>query len=151
MKPIRNSAKAVIVEEGRLLMVKCQFDRDKPEYTYLLPGGGQEKGEPLADTLRREVREELGCDVAVGEFAMLREFIDPQSIWGDMHQVEFYFYCKRLTDIDLAKATEPDAEQVDVVWVDLDKLHALTVFPSVLKERFTPDGLLAGSIYVGKC
>lgn len=41
---IRNSAKAVIIQEGKLLAIKKQ---DKEGYYYILPGGGQEHGENL--------------------------------------------------------------------------------------------------------
>ena len=47
-------------ESGRALFVRHHYgDRDRWE----LPGGGAHRGEPLAETARREAWEELGADV----------------------------------------------------------------------------------------
>lgn len=57
---------AVLLEQGRLLAA-----RRRPEAArggqWELPGGKQEPGETLQDCLRRELREELGIEVEVGE------------------------------------------------------------------------------------
>ena len=44
---IRNSAKALIIKEDRMLAIKI---KDKNDEWYILPGGGQESEELLADT-----------------------------------------------------------------------------------------------------
>ena len=53
----RNSAKGLVVHDGKLLVNRCisRFG----EY-YALPGGGQNTGEMLSETVRREVLEETG-------------------------------------------------------------------------------------------
>jgi ADP-ribose pyrophosphatase YjhB (NUDIX family) len=53
----RNSAKAIIVREGRLLVTR---NSDPEGDWYILPGGGQNHSEPLHATLRRECLEEIG-------------------------------------------------------------------------------------------
>lgn len=63
MKPIRNSAKAVIVQDGRLLVIRLE---DQYGTAYVFPGGGQEKGEELKDAVARECLEEIGQAVNVG-------------------------------------------------------------------------------------
>jgi 8-oxo-dGTP pyrophosphatase MutT (NUDIX family) len=50
--------------EGRVLLVEHAFRTDFP---WGLPGGWVEPGEEPAATVARELREELGLDVAVGE------------------------------------------------------------------------------------
>src|SRR5664279_771691 len=47
--------------DGKLLLVKIGAWRDKPEY-WDLPGGRMEPGESFVQTLRRELKEELGVD-----------------------------------------------------------------------------------------
>ncbi|MDF2682566.1 MAG: hydrolase [Brevibacillus sp.] len=42
MKPIRNSAKAVITQNEKILLTK---NRDEFGFFYLFPGGGQDHGE----------------------------------------------------------------------------------------------------------
>jgi ADP-ribose pyrophosphatase YjhB (NUDIX family) len=72
MRPVRVAAKAVIVQGGRLLVTE---NVDADGRWYLLPGGGQEPGEALPETLRRECREEVGADVEVGELLYVRDYI----------------------------------------------------------------------------
>ena len=54
------------------------------------PGGGVETGTSLPDNLIREMREETGLEVTVGDPALVNEFHDPQS---GFHQVDVYFRC----------------------------------------------------------
>ncbi|GAJ98969.1 MutT/Nudix family protein [Geomicrobium sp. JCM 19055] len=57
---IRNSAKAIIIDDNCVLLTK---NEDRDGYFYLFPGGGQEHGETLQQTLIRECREEVGKKV----------------------------------------------------------------------------------------
>lgn len=54
------------------------------------PGGGAESGTSLPQNLAREVMEETGLTVAVGEPAMVNEFHDPRT---GFHQVDVFFRC----------------------------------------------------------
>ena len=56
-KKVRNSAKAVIIRDNKLLVL-IKRDQDGP-YA-VLPGGGQRWGETLPDALMRECQEEIG-------------------------------------------------------------------------------------------
>jgi 8-oxo-dGTP diphosphatase len=57
-------AAVAVVEDGRLLLVS---KRAAPDVFYL-PGGKPEAGESAEECVRREVREELGVDLASLEF-----------------------------------------------------------------------------------
>lgn len=56
-REIHNSAKAVVIKDGRLLAIKISDGREE---WYILPGGGQEGEELLPQTVEREVAEEVG-------------------------------------------------------------------------------------------
>ncbi|AOU97201.1 NUDIX hydrolase [Acidihalobacter yilgarnensis] len=58
----RLSAHAVITDDGgRILMLKADY----ADYRWGLPGGAVDPGETLIETLVRECREELACEVEV--------------------------------------------------------------------------------------
>ncbi|MDE5892271.1 MAG: NUDIX domain-containing protein, partial [Acetatifactor sp.] len=60
-REIRNSAKAVVIKDGKLLVIKINDGREE---WYILPGGGQESEELLPQAVEREVAEEVGIKVA---------------------------------------------------------------------------------------
>ncbi|TDF95167.1 NUDIX domain-containing protein [Paenibacillus piri] len=136
MKPIRNSARAFIVKDDRILLTK---NRDDQGYFYLFPGGGQEKGEELRAAVIRECAEELGCLVEVGDIVFIREYIGKNHEFADwdydLHQVEFYFECRIDIHIDSFNGTNPDNDQVGVEWVEINKLGEIRVYPRKLADQ----------------
>ena len=58
----------------------------KPDWD--LPGGMAEANEPPADAVRRELREELGLDLHVGELLCV-DWVSPHGPWDDL--VNFIF------------------------------------------------------------
>ncbi|NNC91964.1 MAG: NUDIX hydrolase [Acidimicrobiia bacterium] len=66
---------AVIVQDGSLLLV----ERANPPGAgkWAVPGGAVEPGETLADAVVREVREETGLAVTVGDLAWAGDSIGP--------------------------------------------------------------------------
>jgi 8-oxo-dGTP diphosphatase len=62
---VREGAKALVSVNGRCLLVKERHADGRPFWT--LPGGGLESDEPPTTGLKRELREELSCRVAVDE------------------------------------------------------------------------------------
>lgn len=86
---IRLAVRAVIVEEGRLLLVNAFPGKESA--LWCAPGGGVEKHSSLADNLVREVYEETGLTIAVGPPCLVNEFHNPAS---GFHQVETFFRCR---------------------------------------------------------
>jgi 8-oxo-dGTP diphosphatase len=64
----------LVLIEGRVLLLRQE--RGGEDY-WMLPGGGVRLGETLADALRREVREEVGLEIAVGQPLAMLESISP--------------------------------------------------------------------------
>ncbi len=129
----RNSCKAVIVKEGKILLTQ---NRDKTGNFYLLPGGGQKFGETLLQAMQREVLEETGWIVEPGELILVRDYIGSNhefARWeADAHQTELIFRAVPVRHVK--QALVPDAWQTGIEWVDIGNLGDVRIYPSVLKE-----------------
>ncbi|MFZ5863394.1 MAG: (deoxy)nucleoside triphosphate pyrophosphohydrolase [Nitrospirota bacterium] len=64
--PAVNIAAAVIENRGRYLIARRRDDAVLGGY-WEFPGGKRRRDESIEDCVRREVREEMGVDIAVGE------------------------------------------------------------------------------------
>lgn len=94
---------AIIVHDKKLLVV-----REKERTTFISPGGSRKRGETAEQTLKRELKEELGVDVASWEhFA---------TLYGTTIQtqvpLENAFYVAQITG-DPAPAMEIE----DMAWI----------------------------------
>lgn len=105
---------AVCIRDGRLLMV--QRGRGVEQGRWSLPGGRVERGESLAEALRRELREETGLDVTVGPLCGVAERISEHA-----HFVILDFWVT--TEETRAAVADDDAD--DVAWADHDGLANL--------------------------
>ena len=75
----RVSADVIIRDDdGLILLVEPAY---KPGWD--LPGGMAEANEPPADAARREVREELGLDLAIGPLLCI-DWVPPHGPWDDL-------------------------------------------------------------------
>jgi 8-oxo-dGTP diphosphatase len=130
---IRNSAKAIIIEEGKILVTK---NRGGDGDFYICPGGGQDYGETLHDALRRECMEELGYTVEIGELLHVCEYIGENEFnpsKSHVHQIEFYFSCTLKEDHN-GEPVKPDPEQIGIEWVPIVDLVEYNFYPKELRE-----------------
>jgi 8-oxo-dGTP diphosphatase len=66
----RISVVAAVVRRGETILVTRRPDRPGRPGQWEFPGGKVEDGEGEQDALRREIEEELGCAVLVGELLL---------------------------------------------------------------------------------
>lgn len=109
---------AIVVHDDALLMVQRSNDPGKGLWS--LPGGRVETGEFLADAVRREVREETGLEVEVGELAGILEVPG-----DDLHYVILDYHAI------VVGSAEPtaDGDAGDVRWVPLDQVAHMECTP----------------------
>jgi len=149
---LRNSVKAIIIDEGQMLFVKKQDPETGEEY-YLLPGGGQSAGETFVQTVKRECREELGADVDAGELVLVREYISKNHEHAykdsEAHQVEYMFRCKLKSPAMISEATELDPDQIGLEWIKLIELKSKNIFPKILRIVISCNGEINAPVYLG--
>lgn len=96
------------------------------------PGGGLEKGEGLADCLKRELMEELEIDATIGELFYVNEFYQ-QSAFRESDQLISFYY--EVTDysgeISVSNHEVPLKEEGEKFrWVSIEELNAeMMTFP----------------------
>ena len=128
-RPIRIAARALIMQEHRLLLVNA-YGGGKSDL-WCAPGGGVEPHASLPDNLAREVFEETGLTVSVGAPALVNEFHAPER---DFHQIDIYFRCTIA------------AGQLDDNWIDPENIVTKRRFFSRAEMddiRYKPDSLVA--------
>lgn len=135
---IRVAVRALILDAAdRLLIVNAWPDGVSNLWT--VPGGGAEPHASLPDNLRREVYEETGLNVAVGEPALVNEFHDPD---GSFHQVDIYFRCIVLDGTLAADWRDPEGVVTDRRWVSREALAALRHKPDSLAQAAWGSGTI---------
>lgn len=115
--------------DGRLLVTVLHGTTG--EY-WLTPGGGQHFGETKTQNAEREVLEETGYRVAVGDLACGRDYIGAHHYpdWDSgFQQTELFFWCELLDDRPDPSAMDVDANQSGVLWVPLPELVGSPLFP----------------------
>ena len=116
----------------KLLLIRY---RDGEGEFYVCVGGGQNVGESMHENLRRECREEIGCEVEIGEMLFTREVKFTNEFDGtEIHQIEHYFECRLAEGEQLREGNVPDPMSDGFALVTLDELQNLRVFPSRLAE-----------------
>ncbi len=100
---------AAVVSGRDLLLI--QRGREPAKGLWAVPGGKVEKGERLRDTVAREVKEETGLEVEIGEVVWAGESI------GDHGHIVLIDYLAEVSGGTL-KAGDDAA---DVAWVDIDE------------------------------
>lgn len=130
------------MRDGKLLALRL---RDADGVFYILPGGGQEPGEPLRDAVRREVAEETGIDVRPGELLFVIE--DPKG--ESFHRIDLVFECEYVGSSS-GVAPHADTNQEGVEWLDVATLYSAPLYPSRLRAAITEHCAgKHGAVYLG--
>jgi 8-oxo-dGTP diphosphatase len=106
----------VVVRDGHALIVKRAHEPRKGEWS--LPGGTVELGETLVDALRRELKEETGLDVEIGEVVEVFDRVHRIDTRIQYHFVVIDYLCRPIGG-QLCAGDDAD----DVAWVRGDEIE----------------------------
>jgi 8-oxo-dGTP pyrophosphatase MutT (NUDIX family) len=133
-------AQGILVRDGKVLLQKPQ---DANEYAF--PGGHVAFGEFFAETLKREWQEEVGADIAVGALKWFEENI--YHFNGAMCQgIALSFLVSLTNEIQIPlegsflskeAGTHPLGEIIEFIWVPIDEIKNITVYPTNAAELLT--------------
>lgn len=127
---IFTSAGGVLVnDEGKIFLTR-KIERDE----WGLPKGGQEVGEELIDTAKREIQEETGfrnieliADKQIGHNYF--EFVNPKT--GKRSGKNVYFYLFRIINDERIDTPEMVKEGFEGRWMDFDEALDLISFDAI--------------------
>jgi len=109
------AARAVVFDsENKIAILKVtKYDYHK------LPGGGVEEGEDFKKALKREIKEEIGCEIEVtGEAG---EIIEYRDRWN-LKQESYCYLAKVIGEKSQPDFTEREKEKgLEVLWVLFDE------------------------------
>lgn len=119
----RIATKALIVKDGKILLLReaATYDDGSQRGRYHLPGGRVEVGEPFQDALNREIMEETGLTVEVGQPFFVGEW--RPEIKGEINQIIGIFFLCTATSDDVKLSSEHD----EFVWIDPSSWHDFDV------------------------
>ncbi len=100
-----------LIRRGREFLITQRKEKDSFGSFWEFPGGGKDEGETFEECVRREIKEEVGIDIAVGKKYMeIRRAHGRKMIWLN------FFLCSHI-------GGEPQPiECQKLVWADVDTL-----------------------------
>jgi 8-oxo-dGTP diphosphatase len=106
----------VVISEGKALLIK----RGGPplEGQWSIPGGMLELGETLRDGVRRELMEETGLEVRVGDVVEVFERIFP----GEAGRIRYHFVIHDFLCEVVTGEARAASDVTDVAWASADEL-----------------------------
>ena len=132
----------VIIENESVLLMRYRYGQTD---VYNLPGGNVDKGETLAQTVVRELQEELGIEITVEKMILTGDVIMPEGKEDILHCV---FLAKILEGKPILNPIETSA--LEVVWKPIKELNTLDMYPNVGTELERILSQDIGFQYVGK-
>ncbi len=113
---------ALIVREGAVLTMRYRYGGG---YVYVLPGGNPDPGESLSEALCRELSEELGIFITVGDMVLAGEVLRFNDREDTLHCV----FRAEISGGDPAlNKANTSAEAIE--WITAAQLGSINLYPN---------------------
>ena len=111
----------VIIENNQVLL-----NKDKKDNFWKFCGGRVEDGEiNIKETLKREVKEEMGLDLEILDEPPYFFYTEKESADGLVSVILIHFLARRIGEI------VPGPETTDWSWINLDNLDQIDLAPNI--------------------
>ena len=116
---------AVMIDEGRILVV--QREGGALAGLWAVPGGRQRHGETMEGAVRREVLEETGLVVEVGDPVWIGDILDPAD------PPAYHYTVVDFAAFVVGGELEAGDDAADARWVALAEVRDLPLTPSMIE------------------
>ncbi len=137
---------AIIIKDGKYLITKRSLNKKAFPGKWTVPGGGLEVGDyintpaynnqwynALENSLKREVKEEVGLDMENLKYLTNLTFIRPDNV----PVITFSYYCQwKSGEVKL------NEENIDYRWITADEAKNCDLIPGIDKEIEEVDKVL---------
>jgi 8-oxo-dGTP diphosphatase len=136
---VRVAAYAWIEDTGRVLLVRISAGGGTGAGRWTLPGGGLAFGEHPTEALRRELREETGLEIALGELVAVRSHVIEPDHHPKGHRVHAVGVLYRAAVIGGDLHGETAGSSDTAAWLPAEALDTLPTVDLVRWARAATD------------
>ncbi len=123
------SVKAVVIDQEQQKVIVLKRSKKEKFHTsaYDLPGGHVDKGESVAECLKREIKDETGLEVEVGDILAIREYPREHKMFDKIKALRFIAYYNG-GEVKLSK------EHSDFEWLTFEEVKTKLASDKLKKE-----------------
>ncbi|GAB3687106.1 NUDIX domain-containing protein [Spirosoma flavus] len=110
-------------DQTEILFMRYQYGGQD---VFALPGGSPDRGETLPETVAREIQEELGVSVDVGEMILAGEMLLTQRNDDVLHVV---FAARNV--VGEPKLNPAETTALELAWKSVSELDSLNLYPNI--------------------